>query len=54
MGNENIINRLFILVAFLLILFVIGSVFYFLERLEIGGKVTKEKLNGNHSEVLQL
>ena len=35
----------FFWVAFLLILFVVGSVFYFLERTDIRGKVTESKLN---------
>ena len=52
MENENNTNRLFIWVAILLILIVVGSVFYFLERSDISGKVTEEKLKGSQSEVM--
>ncbi len=52
MENENNTNRLFIWVAILLILIVVGSVFYFLERSDISGKVTEEKLSEKQSEVM--
>lgn len=52
MENENITNRLFIWVAILLILIVVGSVFYFLERSDISGKVNDGKLNEKQREVM--